>query len=133
MSLLYNYSLVQAIKNRQKRLQYDTEFVISEVSAEVRYHFKKDGKTILMRSDSETVGGRISTKAVGSNQREDLTLQYKYSDDERSVPIVASFEEGKHFKLEAKLVTKKPVVGSDLVFEIKVLSEFEKSLTGIVN
>lgn len=58
---------------------YDCEFVISEVNADVKYHYEtKDGQFKVMHSNTTTVGSNISTKAVGSNRRVDLTRDYKY-------------------------------------------------------
>ena len=72
--------LSQAIKDGLD-LQYDNEFVIAEVNSDVKYHQKQaNGEFKVMFSDTTQVGKKISTKAVGSTQREDITLQYKYAE-----------------------------------------------------
>lgn len=58
--------------------RYDSEFVISEVNADVKYHVESASGFKLAQSNTYRVGKYISTKAVGSADREDITLHYKY-------------------------------------------------------
>ena len=69
---------VTAIKDGQD-LPYDNEFVIAEVNADVKYYSEvKRGKFEHSGSNTSHVGKKISTKAVGSRRREDVTGNYKY-------------------------------------------------------
>ncbi|XP_029466689.1 protein-glutamine gamma-glutamyltransferase E-like [Rhinatrema bivittatum] len=92
---------VSAIKEGHVDLDYDTPFVYSEVNADraiwICYSNKKPER---VHSDTRTVGQCISTKAVGSFDRVDVTNNYKYaegSDKERKV----------HEKAYAKLLEVK--------------------------
>ena len=58
--------------------RYDTEFVISEVNADVVTYVRTPSGDRLACSNHTKVGKNISTKAVGSTDREDITSQYKY-------------------------------------------------------
>ena len=84
---------LNAIKNGTKNAQYDGEFVcavctllikkvFSEVNADVREFVENEDGTdyILVQTNTNAVGKKISTKAVGSDNREDITLQYKYAE-----------------------------------------------------
>ncbi|KAI8519762.1 hypothetical protein Bbelb_030190, partial [Branchiostoma belcheri] len=78
---------VSAIKNGLVYLPYDTKFVFAEVNADrVNWQVDRRGSLTKLGVNKHAVGGAISTKAVGSNDREDLTENYKYpegSDQER--------------------------------------------------
>jgi len=70
-----------AIKNGVKGIQYDLEFIFAEVSAVVNYWKEKDdesGECDLIKVEKDVVGKKISTKSVGNNNRNDITLEYKY-------------------------------------------------------
>ena len=73
--------LMQAIKDGLNK-PYDSEFVISEVNADLNYHYqtKEGGEFKIMYSNTTHVGKKISTKAVGKRVREDLTDNYKYKE-----------------------------------------------------
>ena len=61
--------------------RYDCEFVISEVNADIKFHVRqKDGTFKDAGSDTRQVGKKISTKAVESEDREDITDHYKYAE-----------------------------------------------------
>ena len=97
------------------------------MNADIKWHYEtKKGDFIVMGSDTTAVGKHISTKAVGKEAREDITLHYKYPEGsaaERAALLGKGLEEGvaKLFKFEANLVSKK-TLGSDLVFEVKMTS-----------
>ncbi|XP_015263915.1 PREDICTED: protein-glutamine gamma-glutamyltransferase E-like [Gekko japonicus] len=80
---------VQAVKQGDIDLPYDTAFVYTEVNADInRWVVNKDGSRTRAYCDTCSIGTHISTKAVGSNQRVDITNTYKYpegSAEERSV------------------------------------------------
>ncbi|KAG8446606.1 hypothetical protein GDO86_014162 [Hymenochirus boettgeri] len=80
---------VNAVKEGDVELPYDTPFVYCEVNADrVTWLCYKDGKKERAYSDTKAVGQFISTKAVGSNGRLDITHNYKYpegSEKERTM------------------------------------------------
>ncbi|XP_056241279.1 protein-glutamine gamma-glutamyltransferase 2 [Seriola aureovittata] len=68
-----------AIKNGHINSKYDLPFVFAEVNADcVDWLVKADGSKVKIYSDTKRVGHNISTKSVGSNQRQDVTNNYKY-------------------------------------------------------
>lgn len=68
-----------AIKEGEVNLDYDTLFVYSEVNADCnRWIVYNDGSKKRVYCDTEIIGRSISTKAVGSNGRVDVTANYKY-------------------------------------------------------
>ncbi|XP_014887731.1 protein-glutamine gamma-glutamyltransferase E-like [Poecilia latipinna] len=70
---------VTAIRNGEVDLKYDVPFVFAEVNADSVYWLvRSDGSRMKIFSDTVTVGQNISTKAVGSYQRTDLTNTYKH-------------------------------------------------------
>nr|XP_009513262.1 PREDICTED: protein-glutamine gamma-glutamyltransferase 6-like [Phalacrocorax carbo] len=80
---------VIAIKEGDIHLDYDTLFVYTEVNADCnRWIVYNDGTKKRVYCDTEIIGRFISTKAVGSNSRVDITCNYKYpegSSEERRV------------------------------------------------
>ncbi|KAL7891540.1 hypothetical protein AOLI_G00010160 [Acnodon oligacanthus] len=110
---------VRAIKEGELTFKYDTPFVFAEVNADVETFLKyKDGSTRKITGTSQ-VGQKISTKSVGSDEREDITHLYKYpegSDEERE-----AFKKANH---QNKLL-KQPV-NSGLQVNIKVSVEMRK-------
>ena len=51
------------------------------MNADIRYYtINPDRTRTLTRVNSTHVGKNISTKAVGTNQREDVTLDYKFAE-----------------------------------------------------
>ncbi|XP_014459760.1 protein-glutamine gamma-glutamyltransferase 6 [Alligator mississippiensis] len=80
---------VVAVKQGDVDLSYDTLFVFSEVNADSnRWIVYGDGTKKRVYCDTEVFGRSISTKAVGSNARVDVTNNYKYpegSPEERQV------------------------------------------------
>ncbi|XP_061486651.1 protein-glutamine gamma-glutamyltransferase E-like [Rhineura floridana] len=80
---------VVAVKQGDVRLNYDTAFVYTEVNADInRWVVYNDGRRVKVYCDTSSIGTHISTKAVGSNYRVDVTNNYKFpegSAEERSV------------------------------------------------
>ncbi|XP_078687723.1 protein-glutamine gamma-glutamyltransferase K-like isoform X2 [Branchiostoma floridae x Branchiostoma belcheri] len=78
---------ISAVKNGHVYLPYDTKFVFAEVNADKVYWLVDRRKNLRkLRVAKNAIGAKMSTKAVGSNAREDLTENYKYaegSDQER--------------------------------------------------
>ncbi|XP_040058972.2 protein-glutamine gamma-glutamyltransferase 2 [Gasterosteus aculeatus] len=74
-------SPVAAILNGDTHLKYDVPFVFAAVNADcIDWLVKADGSQVNISSDTKRVGQNISTKAVGSGQRVDVTDSYKYAE-----------------------------------------------------
>ncbi|XP_047438331.1 protein-glutamine gamma-glutamyltransferase 6 [Mugil cephalus] len=72
---------VSAVLNGETHLKYDVPFVFAEVNADcIDWMIKADGSKVKIYSDTTRVGHNISTKAVGSNRRVDITNTYKYAE-----------------------------------------------------
>ncbi|NXY34124.1 TGM4 glutamyltransferase, partial [Pomatorhinus ruficollis] len=73
---------VKAVREGDVYLPYDSKFVYAEVNADRVYWLVKkvNGKDKYFKIATETqdIGKKISTKAVGQNRREDITWEYKY-------------------------------------------------------
>ncbi|NXG70744.1 TGM4 glutamyltransferase, partial [Baryphthengus martii] len=71
-----------AVRQGDVYLPFDSKFVYAEVNADQVYWLvsKVNGKEKFSRLTTETrgIGVNISTKAVGQDRREDITLEYKY-------------------------------------------------------
>nr|XP_057910231.1 protein-glutamine gamma-glutamyltransferase 2 isoform X2 [Doryrhamphus excisus] len=110
---------VRAIKEGDLMFKYDAPFVFAEVNADViTVMKKKDGSTSEVTS-TQVVGKKISTKSVGSDDREDITHLYKHpegSDEERQ-----AFTRADH---QNKLLRQKEDRG--LHVTIKVSAEMKK-------
>ncbi|XP_030069003.1 protein-glutamine gamma-glutamyltransferase E isoform X2 [Microcaecilia unicolor] len=82
-------SSVAAIKEGDVDLAYDTAFMFAKVNADYAVWIKnEDGTKKRVYNDAKEIGKFISTKAVGSDDREDITETYKYkegSEKEREV------------------------------------------------
>ncbi|KTG36694.1 hypothetical protein cypCar_00009618 [Cyprinus carpio] len=85
---------VSAVRNGQVNLKFDTPFVFAEVNSDRIYWQKKpDGSFSQVHVDKNSIGQHISTKAVGSDTRMDITHLYKYpegSEEERIAVETAS-------------------------------------------
>uniref|UniRef100_A0A8D0CV35 Protein-glutamine gamma-glutamyltransferase 2 n=1 Tax=Sander lucioperca TaxID=283035 RepID=A0A8D0CV35_SANLU len=74
-------SSLKAIREGDLTKKYDAPFIFAEVNADVvDLVCLSNGETVKFRdsTDSNYVGCFISTKAVGSDERHDITHQYKY-------------------------------------------------------
>ncbi|XP_064416453.1 protein-glutamine gamma-glutamyltransferase K [Latimeria chalumnae] len=78
---------LRAIKNGLVFLKYDAPFIFAEVNCDrIYWQRKADGTFEKFDVVKNAVGHKISTKAVGSDEREDITHLYKYqegSEEER--------------------------------------------------
>ncbi|MEE6504627.1 hypothetical protein FKM82_005274, partial [Ascaphus truei] len=106
-----------AIKNGLVNLKHDTPFIFAEVNSDkVFYQRMPNGKFKQIGVDEHAVGHCISTKAVGSNKREDITYLYKYpegSAEERNAVRKAA-----HYG-NIKLAVAAPEATSDVSLGIK--------------
>lgn len=72
---------VKAIKEGEVHLAYDTPFVYAEVNAdEVIWLFRDGQAQEILAHNTSSIGKEISTKMVGSDQRQNITSFYKYSE-----------------------------------------------------
>lgn len=70
---------VKAIREGEVHLPYDTPFVYAEVNAdEVIWLFGDGQAQEILAHNTSSIGKKISTKLVGSDQRQDITSFYKY-------------------------------------------------------
>ncbi|CAB1415190.1 unnamed protein product [Pleuronectes platessa] len=68
-----------AVRNGQVYLKHDCPFVFAEVNSDKIYWQRNiDGTFTQIHSEKKTVGHKISTKAVGSDERSDITHLYKH-------------------------------------------------------
>ncbi|XP_049608683.1 protein-glutamine gamma-glutamyltransferase 2-like [Syngnathus scovelli] len=119
---------LKAIKEGELTKKYDTPFIFAEVNADVEDLVRlSSGEYVKIGGSTDSVGRFISTKAVGSDERQDITDEYKYpegSEEERKV-----FEKAQHrnklqqrgekpgLQLKIKLA-ENMIVGSD--FEVYI-------------
>ena len=72
---------LKGLREGDLTVKYDAPFVFAEVNADVvEYVRLTDGRMAKMGGSTANVGHHISTKAVGRDERHDITHQYKYSE-----------------------------------------------------
>uniref|UniRef100_UPI0037E90A21 protein-glutamine gamma-glutamyltransferase 2-like n=1 Tax=Semicossyphus pulcher TaxID=241346 RepID=UPI0037E90A21 len=72
---------LKAIKEGELTKKYDAPFIFAEVNADVVDLVRlSNGEFVKFSGSTKSVGRFISTKAVGSDDRHDITHQYKYSE-----------------------------------------------------
>ncbi|XP_038597265.1 protein-glutamine gamma-glutamyltransferase K [Tachyglossus aculeatus] len=85
---------VESIKNGLVYMKYDTPFIFAEVNSDkVYWQRQSDGSFKIVYVEEKAIGTLISTKAIGSNAREDITNLYKYpegSEQERKAVETAT-------------------------------------------
>ncbi|KAM3875941.1 protein-glutamine gamma-glutamyltransferase K-like [Diretmus argenteus] len=70
---------VSAVRNGQVYLKHDCPFVFAEVNSDKIYWQRNlDGTFTQFHNEKNTVGHFISTKAIGSDERNDITHLYKH-------------------------------------------------------
>ncbi|KAK7916400.1 hypothetical protein WMY93_012161 [Mugilogobius chulae] len=111
---------VRAIKEGELRSRYDAPFVFAEVNADVVTYMKKQDGSQTEITTRTWVGQKISTKRVGSDDREDITHLYKYP--EGSAEEREAFKRAEH---ENKL-NKQPEEEGGLQLSIKVSQDMRK-------
>ncbi|XP_072219262.1 protein-glutamine gamma-glutamyltransferase K [Leuresthes tenuis] len=125
---------VNAIRSGQVYLKHDTPFVFAEVNSDKIYWQKNlDGTFSQIHSEKKAVGHYISTKAIGSEKREDITHLYKHqegSEEERiavetasrygSKPNMYSAPMAEDVCVEVKMDGEGPRMGNDAQLSIVV-------------
>uniref|UniRef100_A0A665X190 Protein-glutamine gamma-glutamyltransferase K n=1 Tax=Echeneis naucrates TaxID=173247 RepID=A0A665X190_ECHNA len=128
---------VSAIRSGQVYLKHDTPFVFAEVNSDKIYWQKNlDGTFSQIYSEKKAVGHNISTKAVGSDERADITHLYKHqegSEEERiavetasrygSKPDVYSVPMAEDVSVEVKMEGEGPRMGVDAKLSILVKNQ----------
>uniref|UniRef100_A0A8C2DUN5 Protein-glutamine gamma-glutamyltransferase K n=1 Tax=Cyprinus carpio TaxID=7962 RepID=A0A8C2DUN5_CYPCA len=106
---------VAAVRSGQVYLKYDTPFVFAEVNSDkVYWQRKNNGTFAVIRVDKSAVGHCISTKAVGTDQRVDITHLYKYAEgtEEERTAVETACRYG------SKRSTYSPAGDSDVTLEV---------------
>ncbi|XP_054711859.1 annulin-like [Uloborus diversus] len=93
---------VAAIKRGEIQKGYDAPFVFAEVNADKVYwrYQGKNNPLKLISKKTEAIGQSISTKQVGSYERQDITNEYKHQEksrEEREVMLRALRQSGNAF------------------------------------
>ncbi|XP_060071611.1 protein-glutamine gamma-glutamyltransferase K-like [Ylistrum balloti] len=128
---------LKAIKEGHVYLNYDVGFVFSEVNGDkINWQINEDGSMEVTNIDKFAIGKNISTKAIGSSDREDVTGLYKYPegsvDERRVVKFVNQFgskrkeriyeqEPKKEVDLELDLPNN-TMIGEDVEIKVKVIN-----------
>ncbi|NXD08709.1 TGM4 glutamyltransferase, partial [Nothocercus nigrocapillus] len=92
-------SPLKAVLEGHVYVNFDSKFVYAEVNAD-KVYWKVNGqnKYTKLAVVTNAAGKHISTKAVGQNRREDITMQYKYPEgslqERRSMQTATSFLSG---------------------------------------
>ncbi|KAJ8290848.1 hypothetical protein GJAV_G00018290 [Gymnothorax javanicus] len=126
---------LRAIKRGDVYLPHDTGFVFAEVNAD-RVLWMVDGpghSGTKLRVQRHVIGKKISTKAIGQDQREDITHLYKFSEGERIMAaatslIVSPPPEPDSVQLEVKS-SGPALLGSSVSFSICLSNPLPRSLT----
>ncbi|XP_045430593.1 protein-glutamine gamma-glutamyltransferase 6 [Pipistrellus kuhlii] len=93
---------VTAIREGDVHLAHDGPFVFAEVNADyITWLWNEDDSRERVYSDTKKIGRCISTKAVGSDSRVDITGLYKYPEGSRKERQVYSKAVRKLFGVEA--------------------------------
>ncbi|XP_039719638.1 protein-glutamine gamma-glutamyltransferase 6 [Pteropus medius] len=93
---------VTAIREGDVHLAHDGPFVFAEVNADyITWLWNEDESRERVYSDTKKIGRCISTKAVGSDSRVDITSLYKYPEGSRKERQVYSKAVRKLFSVEA--------------------------------
>ncbi|KAG9473940.1 hypothetical protein GDO78_004310, partial [Eleutherodactylus coqui] len=94
-----------AIKEGDVDFNYDVAFMFASVNADLTRWTSRNGKKIKISNDTNFIGKRISTKAVGSDRRVDVTNLYKYPE--------GSMEERQVFEKAVDIILESPFLELD--------------------
>ncbi|KAK5859695.1 hypothetical protein PBY51_021228 [Eleginops maclovinus] len=125
---------VNAIRSGQVYLKHDTPFVFAEVNSDkIYWQRNQDAGFTQIYCEKKAVGHHISTKAVGSDERADITHLYKHqegSEEERiavetasrfgSKPDTYSSALAEDVSVEVKMEGEGPRMGTDAKLSIVV-------------
>lgn len=135
---------IHAIRSGQVYLKHDAPFVFAEVNSDKIYWQRNHDATFTkFHTEKKAVGHCISTKAVGSDEREDITHLYKHaegSEEERiavetasrygSKPETYDSPAAEDVSVEVKMEGEGPRMGADaqLCIVVKNLSSEPRRL-----
>ncbi|XP_031574410.1 protein-glutamine gamma-glutamyltransferase K-like [Actinia tenebrosa] len=129
---------VKAVKNGEVYFPFDTGFVFAEVNGDkVYWDVDEDGEMTVSYIDKRSIGKYISTKAVGSNDREDLTKYYKFpeesSQEREAVRLANKFSSRKNQEIYSEpsssdvtfeiLTSDNIMIGDDVKIELSVKND----------
>ncbi|KAM9439389.1 protein-glutamine gamma-glutamyltransferase K-like [Clarias gariepinus] len=131
---------ITAIRTGQVYLKHDTPFVFAEVNSDKIYWQREmDGTFSKIHIEKNVVGRCISTKAVGSDQRSDITHLYKHpegTEEERiavetacrygTKPNVYASTGTDDVCMEVRVEGEGPRMGSDANLKIVLKNQSEK-------
>ncbi|KAH3778779.1 protein-glutamine gamma-glutamyltransferase 4-like isoform X2 [Dreissena polymorpha] len=103
-----------AVREGEVYLNYDTGFVFSEVNGDkIDWMVCQDGSMKVSNINRHSIGRYISTKAVGSSERLDITYLYKYPEgspeERRVVEFVEQFSTRRKQNIYRKEIGKKEI------------------------
>ncbi|XP_076847377.1 protein-glutamine gamma-glutamyltransferase K [Brachyhypopomus gauderio] len=138
---------IAAVRSGQVYLSHDTPFVFAEVNSDKIYWQKNlDGTFTQFDQEKNVVGHCISTKAVGSDKRADITDLYKHpegSDEERiavetacrygTKPFIYASPTAEDVSLEVKVEGEGPRMGSDAHLKIAVKNRSAQTRTATLH
>uniref|UniRef100_A0A8B9NJK4 protein-glutamine gamma-glutamyltransferase n=1 Tax=Accipiter nisus TaxID=211598 RepID=A0A8B9NJK4_9AVES len=124
----------RAIKEGDVNLDYDSSFLFAAVNADyvtwIHYSNKRKER---IYSDTRKIGKFISTKAVGTNSRVDVTANYKYPEGslkerqvyKKALKLLAVRSTGKRTKITRRrrrssvlILDASPVIGQDILLTL---------------
>ncbi|XP_013859936.1 protein-glutamine gamma-glutamyltransferase K isoform X2 [Austrofundulus limnaeus] len=128
---------ISAIRSGHVYLKHDTPFVFAEVNSDKIYWKRnQDGTFSQVYSEKKAVGHCISTKAVGSDEREDITNLYKHPEDseEERIAVETASRYGskpdtycaaaaEDVRVEVKIDGEGPKMGCDAKLSIVVKNQ----------
>jgi hypothetical protein len=106
-------------------MNYDVEFVISEVNADIRYYtVRNDGSSTLTRVNTTHVGKNISTKAIGSSVVNIITNEYKFREGSTSerAALLAGTEAETELEVDISSDTN-TFIGQSFTITVKVTNK----------
>uniref|UniRef100_A0A7N8WK93 Protein-glutamine gamma-glutamyltransferase K n=1 Tax=Mastacembelus armatus TaxID=205130 RepID=A0A7N8WK93_9TELE len=112
-----------AVRNGQVYLKHDCPFVFAEVNSDKIYWQRNvNGTFSQIHSEKKIVGHCISTKAVGSDERSDITNLYKYPEgtEEERIAVETACHYG------SKSYAYSPPTAEDVSIEVTVDGEGPK-------
>ncbi|NWY55821.1 TGM4 glutamyltransferase, partial [Chionis minor] len=112
---------LKAIREGDVYLPFDSKFVYAEVNADKVYWIvrKVNGKEKYIKINTETqgIGVNISTKAVGKDEREDITSQYKFPEgsekERKSMQKATSFIRPPRMGMRARFASTVPAYDAE--------------------
>ncbi|XP_071343022.1 protein-glutamine gamma-glutamyltransferase K-like [Trachinotus anak] len=136
-----------AVRNGQVYLKHDSPFVFAEVNSDKIYWQRNaDGTFSQIYSEKKTVGHKISTKAVGSDERSDITHLYKHPEGTEAERIAVetacrygtkaeaySAPTAEDISVEVTMEGEGPTMGGDAELTIKLRNSSSEQRTVILH